>query len=77
MQNAANKDPLRDVDWINGRAVEVFYADKALAREFGGSAGWYWWSRRASGDAGELGGPLRYILGDPTTFQLGPTAAIR
>jgi hypothetical protein len=46
MRNAASRDPLYDVDWINGRAVEVFYADAALAREFDGSAGWYWRSRR-------------------------------
>jgi hypothetical protein len=44
MRNAAPKDPLHDVDWINGRSVEVFYADEKLAREFGGSTGWYWWS---------------------------------
>jgi hypothetical protein len=42
MRNAANKSPLHD--WINGRAVEVFYADGKLAHEFGGSPGWYWWS---------------------------------
>jgi hypothetical protein len=33
-----------DVDWINGRSVEVFYADEELARAFDGSAGWYWWA---------------------------------
>jgi hypothetical protein len=43
MRNAAPNDALHDVDWINGRAIEVFYADEKLAREFGGSAGWYWW----------------------------------
>jgi hypothetical protein len=57
MRKAGPKDPLHDVDWISGRAVEVFYADEKLAHEFGGSAGWYWWetetrsdhSRRATG----------------------------
>jgi hypothetical protein len=44
MQHAANKGPLYDVDWINGRAIEVFYADDVLAREFRGAPGWYWWS---------------------------------
>jgi hypothetical protein len=37
--------PLFDVDWINGRAIEVFFADEELACAFGGSRGWYWWSR--------------------------------
>jgi hypothetical protein len=31
-------------DWINGRAIEVFYADEELAHAFGDSPGWYWWS---------------------------------
>jgi hypothetical protein len=45
MRNAAPKDPLHDVDWINGRAIEVFYADEGLACAFGAPAGWYWWAR--------------------------------
>jgi hypothetical protein len=43
MRSSAPTDPLYDVDWINGRAIEVFYVDQAWAREFGGSVGWYWW----------------------------------
>ncbi len=35
---------LYDVDWISGRAIEVFYVDKDWAREFGGRQGWYWWA---------------------------------
>jgi hypothetical protein len=35
--------PLYDVDWINGRAIEVFYVGQDWARAFGGSVGWYWW----------------------------------
>ena len=35
---------LYDVDWISGRAIEVFYVDKDWAREFGGRPGWYWWA---------------------------------
>jgi len=35
--------PLYDVDWINGRAIEVFFADDELARAFGGLSGFYWW----------------------------------
>jgi hypothetical protein len=34
---------LYDVDWISGRAIEVFYVDRDWARAFGGSIGWYWW----------------------------------
>jgi hypothetical protein len=48
MQNhthkSATRAPLYDVDRINGRAIEVFYADEELARAFGGSPGWYWWA---------------------------------
>jgi hypothetical protein len=40
---AAQLPAFHDIDWINGRAVEVFYADDDLASEFAGSAGWYWW----------------------------------
>jgi hypothetical protein len=36
--------PLYDVDWITGRATEVFCADDKLALSFGGEPGWYWWS---------------------------------
>jgi hypothetical protein len=47
MQNrtptSATTAPLYDVDWINGRAIEVFFADNELARAFGGPSGWYWW----------------------------------
>jgi hypothetical protein len=47
MQNrtptSATIAPLYDVDWINGRAIEVFYADVELACAFGGTSGWYWW----------------------------------
>jgi hypothetical protein len=41
---SATHGPLYDVDWINGRAIEVFHADAELAHAFGGSPGWYWWS---------------------------------
>jgi hypothetical protein len=43
MRNADPRASLYDIDWIKGRSVEVFYADAATARAFGGSAGWYWW----------------------------------
>jgi hypothetical protein len=34
---------LYDVDWITGRAIEVFYVAQDWAVGFGGSIGWYWW----------------------------------
>jgi hypothetical protein len=40
---SARTAPLYDVDWINGRAIEVFFADEELARPLGGCSGWYWW----------------------------------
>jgi hypothetical protein len=47
MQNrthpSATTAPLYDVDWINGRAIEVFFADDELASAFGASPGFYWW----------------------------------
>jgi hypothetical protein len=44
MPNPTAKEPLYGVDWINGRSIEVFYADDELAHAFGGSPGWYWCS---------------------------------
>jgi hypothetical protein len=48
MQNPVNKSattaPLYDVDWINGRAIEVFFVDVELARAVGGAPGFYWWA---------------------------------
>jgi hypothetical protein len=36
--------PLFDVDWINGRAIEVFFVDHEAAGAQGTLPGWYWWS---------------------------------
>jgi hypothetical protein len=36
--------PLYDVDWIAGRSIEVFHADKELAHAMGSSPGWFWWA---------------------------------
>ena len=37
-------EPLYDTHPITGAAIEVFYADHALARSFGLSGtGWAWW----------------------------------
>ncbi|MGO9683129.1 MAG: hypothetical protein ACLPTZ_11175 [Beijerinckiaceae bacterium] len=33
-----------DVDPQTGASVEVFYADRALAKSFGRDSGWFWWS---------------------------------
>jgi hypothetical protein len=39
-------DPLYDIDPRTGASVEVFYADRVLAKSFGTRAGWYWWTCR-------------------------------
>jgi hypothetical protein len=44
VHTSATNDPLYDVDWINGRAIEVFFLDDELARALSGSPGWYWWA---------------------------------
>jgi hypothetical protein len=41
---SATTAPLCDVDWINGRAIEVFFVDHEMARTLAGSPGWYWWA---------------------------------
>ena len=38
-------EPLYDIDPQTGASVEIFYADRALARSFGTSeAGWFRWT---------------------------------
>ena len=38
-------EPLYDLDPQTGASVEIFYADRVLAKSFGMSdAGWYFWS---------------------------------
>jgi hypothetical protein len=38
-------EPLYDIDPHTGGSVEIFYADRGLARSFGTpNAGWYFWS---------------------------------
>jgi hypothetical protein len=44
MRSYAHTEPLYDVDWINGQAIEVFFVDGDWAREFGGRLGWYYWA---------------------------------
>jgi hypothetical protein len=38
-------EPLYDIDPRSGASIEVFYADRVLAKSFGtGGAGWCWWA---------------------------------
>src|ERR1043166_7127670 len=39
-------EPLYDTDRRTGASVEVFYADRVLAKSFGTRPGWFWWSCR-------------------------------
>jgi hypothetical protein len=64
MRGSAPTDPLYDVDWINRRAIEVFYVDEAWAREFGGSPGYWWEGYPGSLPDGDAFGPF------PTSCEL-------
>jgi len=37
-------EPLYDFDPQTGASVEIFYADRSLAKSFTRGAGWFWWS---------------------------------
>ena len=37
-------EPLYDFDPQTGASIEVFYADRVLAKAFGRESGWFWWS---------------------------------
>jgi hypothetical protein len=38
-------EPLYEIDPHTGANVEIFYADRALAKSFGApDAGWFWWT---------------------------------
>jgi hypothetical protein len=39
-------EPIYDTEPHTGASVEVFYADRVLAKSFGTSAGWFWWTCR-------------------------------
>jgi len=39
-------EPLYDIDPRTGASVEIFYADRVLAKSFGTRPGWFWWSCR-------------------------------
>jgi hypothetical protein len=45
----ATTAPFYDVDWVNGRAIEVFFVDHEVARALGSLPGWFWWDRLPTG----------------------------
>jgi hypothetical protein len=53
-------EPLYDIDPQTGASVEIFHADRAVAKSFGTSeAGWFWWTcRSGSLPEGEPSGPF-------------------
>jgi hypothetical protein len=52
-------EPLYDVDPRTGSTIEVFYADRALAKSFGlKGAGWFWWTCRLGCLPGRAIGPF-------------------
>jgi hypothetical protein len=53
-------EPLYDLDPQTGTSVEIFFADRAVARSFGMSdAGWFWWTcQSGSLPEGEPNGPF-------------------
>jgi hypothetical protein len=46
LERRAVNEPLYDVDPRTGAIVEIFYADRALAKSFSTRPGWHWWSCR-------------------------------
>ena len=40
----AAHEPLYDIDPHTGASIEIFYADRVLAKSFGARRGWFWWS---------------------------------
>jgi hypothetical protein len=51
-------EPLYDIDPQTDATVEIFYADRALAKSFGTPAGWFWWSCRRDFPPGRATGPF-------------------
>jgi hypothetical protein len=53
-------EPLYEIDPQTGDSVEIFHADRSVARSFGTSdAGWFWWScQSGSLPEGEPSGPF-------------------
>jgi hypothetical protein len=44
VEKTATLASIFDVDWVHGRAIEVFFLDAEMARALGGSPGWFWWA---------------------------------
>ena len=76
-------EPLYEIDPQTGASVEIFYADRALARSFGTSeAGWFWWTCHSGSLPHDLpSGPFAnsYLrvprCSDPWTNTDGPRAS--
>jgi hypothetical protein len=57
-------EPLYDIDPQTGASIEVFYADRVLAKSFGRGTGWFWWSCRSGLlPGGEPTGPFATSYG--------------
>ena len=37
-------EPLYDIEPSTGATIEVFFADRVLAKSFGTQPGWFWWA---------------------------------
>jgi hypothetical protein len=51
-------EPLYDTDPRTGATIEVFYADRVLAKSFDRGTGWFWWSCRRGFLPGAATGPF-------------------
>jgi hypothetical protein len=40
-------EPLYEIDPETGESVEIFFADRAVAKSFGTQPGWFWWARQS------------------------------
>jgi len=70
-RRAAN-EPLYDIDPQTGASVEIFYADRALAKSFGRDSGWFWWScQSACLQEGPPFGPFATSYAAYRNFALG------
>jgi len=50
--------PQYDIDPQTGASVEIFYADRVLAKSFGRDTGWFWWSCQSGSLPGPAAGPF-------------------
>jgi len=68
-------EPLYDIDTQTGASVEIFYADRALAKSFGAPAGWFWWSCERDFPPGPATGPFASSYGAYRNFALARNVA--